>query len=75
MSDPMTMKWAIVDLIRVLDTAYGGQLHTELARIARTLGVELPERKMIVVDDPVPPTMEWNRAKEAAAKKAARSTS
>jgi hypothetical protein len=41
MSDPMTMKWAIVDLLKICDAAHEGRLHGDLARIARTLGVEL----------------------------------
>jgi hypothetical protein len=41
MSDPMTMKWAIVDLLKICDVAHEGRLHGDLARIARTLGVEL----------------------------------
>jgi hypothetical protein len=43
MSDPMALKWALVDLLRICDAAHEGRLHGDLARIARTLGVELTE--------------------------------
>jgi hypothetical protein len=36
------VKWALIDLLRVSDAAHGGRLHTELARIAHTLGIEIP---------------------------------
>lgn len=36
------VKWALVDLLKLLDGVHGGMLHQELSRIARTLGVELP---------------------------------
>ena len=35
------VRWALIDLLRVSDAAHGGRFHTELARIARTLGVEI----------------------------------
>jgi hypothetical protein len=35
------LRWAIVDLLKVCDVAHEGRLHGDLARIARTLGVEL----------------------------------
>jgi len=37
------VRWAIVDLLKVCDAAHEGRLHGDLARIARTLGVELSE--------------------------------
>jgi hypothetical protein len=43
MSDPMALKWAIIDLLKICDAAHEGRLHGDLARIARTLGVELTE--------------------------------
>jgi hypothetical protein len=33
---------ALIDLLKVVDAAHGGRFHTELARIARTLGIEIP---------------------------------
>src|SRR5215472_17168865 len=42
------VRWALIDLLRVSDAAHGGRFHTELARIARTLGIEIPPV------DPVP---------------------
>jgi hypothetical protein len=42
------VRWALIDLLRVSDAAHGGRFHAELARIARTLGVEIPRV------DPVP---------------------
>ena len=39
----MALKWAIVDLIKVIDAAHEGRLHGDLARIAQTLGVTLTE--------------------------------
>jgi hypothetical protein len=43
MSDPMALKWALIDLLKICDAAHEGRLHGDLARIARTLGVELSE--------------------------------
>ena len=45
---PDAVKWALIDLLRVSDAAHGGRFHAELARIARTLGIEIPPV------DPVP---------------------
>jgi hypothetical protein len=39
----MALKWAIIDLLKICDTAHEGRLHGDLARIAKTLGVELSE--------------------------------
>ena len=36
------VKWALIDLLRVSDAAHGGRFHTELARIAQGLGIEIP---------------------------------
>ena len=40
MDDPV--KWALLDLLKVLDSIYDGEWHEEFQRIASTLGVELP---------------------------------
>jgi len=37
------VRWALLDLIKLLDATHEGRLHGDLARIARTLGVELSE--------------------------------
>lgn len=42
MSQSDDVKWALVDLLKLLDRVHGGMLHQELSRIAKTLGVELP---------------------------------
>ena len=42
------VKWALIDLLKVVDAAHGGRFHTELARIAQGLGIEIPPV------DPVP---------------------
>jgi hypothetical protein len=47
------LRWALIDLLRVSDAAHGGRLHTELARIARTLGVEIIPPPAPVPVDPV----------------------
>jgi hypothetical protein len=39
---PDATKWALFDLLKVLDTVHGGQLHSEFSRIAQGLGLELP---------------------------------
>lgn len=36
------VRWALIDLLKLLDAIYGGQYHAEFARIAGTLGVEIP---------------------------------
>ena len=42
------VKWALIDLLRVLDRSHGGGLHADLGRIAQGLGIEIPPV------DPVP---------------------
>jgi hypothetical protein len=42
MTDVVKVKWALIDLLKVLDNVHGGQLHSELSRIAMSLGVEIP---------------------------------
>ena len=42
------VRWALIDLLRVLDRSHGGRLHAELGRIAQGLGIEIPRV------DPVP---------------------
>jgi hypothetical protein len=39
---PDAPKWGLFDLLKVLDTLYDGQYHTEFVRIAQGLGLELP---------------------------------
>lgn len=42
MRDIDEVKWALVDLLKLLDGIHGGLFHEEFSRIAKTLGVELP---------------------------------
>lgn len=58
----MALKWALVDLLRVCDAAHEGRLHGDLARIARTLGVELSEPVTLAVRAELP----FSQAKKAA---------
>jgi hypothetical protein len=51
------VRWALLDLIKLLDVVHEGRLHGDLARIARTLGVELSE--------PVEPLSAFAKAKKA----------
>ena len=67
----MALKWALVDLIKVIDAAHEGRLHDDLARIARTLGVELTQPVVEVSQ------VDWAKARlaeihDAKAKKAAK---
>ena len=38
--DPV--KWALLDLLKLLDLIHDGEWHEEFQRIASTLGIELP---------------------------------
>ena len=40
MDDPV--KWALLDLLKLLDLIHDGEWHEEFQRIASTLGIELP---------------------------------
>jgi hypothetical protein len=40
MDDPV--KWALLDLLKLLDVIHDGGYHEEFQRIAETLGIELP---------------------------------
>ena len=40
MKDPV--KWALLDLLKLLDLVHDGEYHDEFQRIATTLGIELP---------------------------------
>ena len=70
MTEADSIKWALLDLLKVLDAEYGGRLHGEFARIARTLGVELPpiaSPSITWSEDPVEWTREHNFKAQAEA--------
>jgi hypothetical protein len=50
LNDPV--RWAVIDLLKMLDRSHGGREHAELLRIAQTLGVEIPP--VDLVPDPAP---------------------
>jgi hypothetical protein len=66
MSDPMALKWAIVDLIKVIDAAHEGRFHGDLQRIARTLGVELTPPVAVEVAIVGDVDLPFGKAKKAA---------
>jgi len=42
MTEADRIKWALLDLLKLLDGVHDGQRHGELERIASSLGVHLP---------------------------------
>lgn len=42
MRDTDEVRWALIDLLKLLDAIHGGQFHDEFNQIAQKLGVELP---------------------------------
>ena len=40
--DDDPVKWALLDLLKLLDLVHDGEWHEEFQRIASSLGIELP---------------------------------
>lgn len=68
MTEPL--KWALVDLLRLLNEMHGGQFHTELQKIASGLGIEIQDvgQRLVTIDRPVEPIVvdvNWRKQKRA----------
>lgn len=58
------LKWALVDLLKLLNEMHGGQFHTELQKIAAQLGVAIQPvgLREVTLDTPVTPVNIKQRA-------------